>query len=75
MDKILVTRTEAAEALGLSVRAIDYLLAQGKLQSRKIGKRRLIPRAAIESFARRDHARIAPPTPESLLHSARHEDK
>ena len=64
MDKVLVTRTEAAEALGLSVRAIDYLLAQGKLQSRKIGKRRLIPRAAIESFARRDQARIVPPTPE-----------
>ncbi len=50
MDKILATRTEAAEALGLSVRAIDYLLAQGRLQSRKIGKRRLIPRAAIESL-------------------------
>ena len=60
MDKILVTRAEAARALGLSLRAIDYLLAGGKLATRKVGRRRLIPRSELERFARRDHESIVP---------------
>ncbi|HMK29503.1 MAG TPA: helix-turn-helix domain-containing protein [Terriglobales bacterium] len=60
MDKLLLTRAEAAVALGLSTRAIDYLVHQGRLPSRKLGKRRLIPVSAVEAFARRDHARISP---------------
>ncbi len=60
MDKILVTRAEAARALGLSLRAIDYLLAGGKLVTRKVGRRRLIPRSELERFARRDHQSIVP---------------
>jgi len=61
MDKLLVTRKEAAEALGgISTRALDYLIRTGKLPSRKLGKRRLIPVSALENFARRDCDRISP---------------
>lgn len=60
MEVLLLTRREAAQALGLSVRAIDYLVRQGRLASRKLGKRRLFPRAAVEKFAKRDCGRIVP---------------
>jgi excisionase family DNA binding protein len=66
MEKLLVTRHEAAAAaLGLSLRGVDYLLAQGKLATRKIGRRRLIPRTELERFARSDCDRIAP-APEAV---------
>ena len=60
MEPMLVTRSEAAQALGLSVRAVDYLVQQRRLPSRKLGKRRLIPRKAVEAFAQRDTGRITP---------------
>ncbi len=60
LQPLLITRREAAEALGLSVRAIDYLVQQGRLRSRKLGKRRLFPREEVERFAKRDCARIVP---------------
>lgn len=60
MDHILLTRNEAAAALGLSTRTIDYLIASGKLSSRKLGKRRLIPRAGIKQIAKSGCGRITP---------------
>ena len=60
MDKLLLTRNEAAEALNLSPRSIDYLVSIGRLTSRKFGKRRLIPREAVEHFAKQGCGRIAP---------------
>ena len=61
MDKLLLTRIEAAAALTLSPRSVDYLIASGKLASRKLGKRRLIPRDAVERLAKQGCGRIAPP--------------
>ncbi len=49
--------------LGLSERSVFWLITTGQLASRKMGKRRLIPREAIERFASRDHARIRPVQP------------
>jgi excisionase family DNA binding protein len=63
MDTILLTRTEAAAALNLSARSVDYLVAKGRLPSRKFGRRRLIPRDAIERLAKQGCGRITP-TPE-----------
>ncbi len=60
MEKVLITLQEAAAALGLSLRGVDYLLAQGRLATRKIGRRRLIPRTELERFARHDCDRISP---------------
>jgi excisionase family DNA binding protein len=58
MDKLLLARKDAAELLNLSTRSIDYLIAQGRLPSRKFGKRRLIPRIAVERVAKNGCARI-----------------
>ena len=44
---VLISREVAAVMLSLSVRSIDYLVSQGKLPARKLGRRKLIPRAAI----------------------------
>jgi excisionase family DNA binding protein len=55
MDKLLLSRTEAASYLGISLRSLDSLLAARELASRRIGRRRLIERRVLEQFARRDH--------------------
>lgn len=53
-DSIALSRREAADALRISLRTIDYLLAQRKLCGRRIGRRIVIPRVEIEKFLRRD---------------------
>jgi len=53
--KLLVGREEAAARLSLSVRSVDYLLADRLLKFRRIGGRVLIPIAELERFARIDH--------------------
>jgi excisionase family DNA binding protein len=55
-DKILVDKKTAAAALSVSVRTLENLLKNKEIIARKIGRRTLIPRAALESFARHDHA-------------------
>ncbi len=52
---LLYSRQDAASILGVSVRAIDYLVATQQLTARSIGRRRLIPRSDLDRFARRDH--------------------
>jgi excisionase family DNA binding protein len=59
-NTLLVSRQQAAALLGLSLRGIDYLLARGELPSRRLGKRRLIPRSAVERLSRHDLTRITP---------------
>ena len=54
MDKILVSKKEAAAALGVSLRTVENLIASKQLDARRIGRRRLIPRASLEKLARRD---------------------
>ena len=54
-NKLLVCREEAAEILSISVRSVDYLLANRQLTSRRIGSRNLIPVADLKRFARMDH--------------------
>jgi excisionase family DNA binding protein len=53
--KILVGREEAAQLLSISVRGIDYLLANRRLPFRKLGGRILIPLAELRKFAHSDH--------------------
>jgi excisionase family DNA binding protein len=54
MEKLLVSKREAAEALGCSVRTIENLIARKALVSRRVGRRRMIPCASLMQFARRD---------------------
>jgi len=50
--KILVSKRHAAEALGICVRTLEKLIAGGKLPVVRIGRRILVPAAALERFAR-----------------------
>jgi excisionase family DNA binding protein len=47
---LLYRVTEAAVLLGISRTNVYYLMNDGRLGSVRIGSRRLIPRAALESF-------------------------
>jgi excisionase family DNA binding protein len=47
---------EAARRLSLSPRTVAALVSTGELQSRKVGRRRIIPVSALEKFLARDHS-------------------
>lgn len=51
-DVLLVTRDEAARVLRISVRNLDTLTAEGKLQATRIGRRVLYRREELSRFAR-----------------------
>ena len=51
MNAVCMGRAQAAEALDLSLRGIDYLIARGKLRAIRVGRRVLIPRTELERFA------------------------
>lgn len=53
--RLLYDRKEAARQLSISVRSLDALIGNGHLDTRRIGKRVLIPRGALVKFARADH--------------------
>ena len=57
---ILYTRKDAAAAIGLSVRALDYFISQGKVKVRRLGKRVLVPRVELERLAAKDQPAIVP---------------
>jgi excisionase family DNA binding protein len=57
-EKVLYTKREAAQLLSISVRSLDYLIFSRQMPARRIGRRVLVHRDAIEQFARRDHAFI-----------------
>jgi excisionase family DNA binding protein len=53
--KLLVSREEAAQLLSISQRGLDYLIANRRLSTRRIGGRVLIPVADLRKYARGDH--------------------
>ena len=55
VEKLLYSRRDAAEALSLSIRSVDYLITTGRLSTRRIGGKLLIPAGALRRFAREDH--------------------
>lgn len=63
-EAILLSRKQAALLLGISLRSLDYLIAQGRLRTRRIGKRVLILRQEVDRFSRGDH-------PEPIVPEAR----
>jgi excisionase family DNA binding protein len=52
--KLLYSRQEAAYALGISVRSVDYLIANKKLLVRRLGGRVLIPVSEVRRASRCD---------------------
>ena len=55
VEKFLYSKAEAAYALGVSKRSIEYLISAQKLETRRIGSRVLIPADALRRFARANH--------------------
>jgi excisionase family DNA binding protein len=54
-EQLLISKREAAAVLGVSVRTLENLLSLKELPARRIGRRCLIERRALEVFAKRDH--------------------
>ena len=53
--RLLHPRKEAAWLVGISVRSLDYLIANKQLATRKIGGRVLIPHSELVRFSKADH--------------------
>jgi hypothetical protein len=58
VEKLLYSRRDTAEALCLSIRSVDYLITTGRLSTRRIGGKILIPATAVRRFAREDHPEL-----------------
>ena len=50
--KLLCSRQDAASALSVCLRTVDYLISSGKLKTIKIGRRTLVKQNSIEMLAR-----------------------
>lgn len=55
VKKLLYSRKDAAFALSISTRSLDYLIERGELLTRRLGKKILIPAGELSRFARADH--------------------
>jgi excisionase family DNA binding protein len=55
VEKLLYSKQDAAEALSLSVRSIDYLISTQRLPMHRVGGKVMIPANAVRRFARGDH--------------------
>jgi excisionase family DNA binding protein len=53
VEPLLYPVEEAAQLLGIGRSALFELIGRSELESVKIGRRRLIPRAAIDSYVER----------------------
>jgi len=53
--RLLYDRKSAAKQLSISVRALDRLVANKCINTRRIGSRVLIPYGELKRFARADH--------------------
>lgn len=53
--RLLYSRKEAARQLSISIRLVDYLIANKPLATRRMWKRVMIPHSELVRFARADH--------------------
>ena len=52
METLLLSKQEAARMLGVSIRSLEHLISRKEIPTRRIGRRVLIARSAVESFAK-----------------------
>jgi excisionase family DNA binding protein len=52
MEKLMLSKSEAGQALGVSLRTIDRLISSGQIATRRIGRRVLIYRSEVEKLTR-----------------------
>jgi excisionase family DNA binding protein len=53
MPKLLCSRQEAADCIGVSLSTFKELLAHGDIKSVRIGRRRLVPVASLTDYLSR----------------------
>ena len=53
--RLLYTRNEAARQLSISVRSLDYFVANKEFDTRRIGRRVFITHPSLIRFAGRNH--------------------
>ncbi len=53
--RLLYDRKEAARQLSISIRSLDYLIANKELNTRRIGKKVLIPHGELVRYANANH--------------------
>jgi excisionase family DNA binding protein len=63
MAKLLFSKRETADALGVSLRTVDNLISRKELAVRHVGRRVLVPFDTLQQFAKRDHRTKVPPVP------------
>jgi hypothetical protein len=54
-QRLLYSRNEAACQLSISVRSLDYLISGKELETRRIGKKVLVPHGSLSRFAQANH--------------------
>jgi len=54
-EVLAMSKVEAAQMLGVSVRTVDRLIALKELPVRRLGRRVLIPRNSLQTLLRVDH--------------------
>jgi hypothetical protein len=68
VPKLLYSRKDGAFALSISVRSLDYLIANKQLNTRKLGKKIMIPYGELSRFARADHTALTQHPNETAVH-------
>jgi len=48
-------RKGAARQLSVSIRTLDYLIKRRQIATRRIGKKKVIPRSELQRFIKADH--------------------
>jgi hypothetical protein len=61
IPRLLFSRRSAAMALDISVRMIDYAIAAGLIETRRVNSRILIPSDSLANFAASDRVIPKPP--------------
>lgn len=56
-DRLLLSRADAARLLGIGTTKLDDLIARRLIRTKRIGRRVLVPRAAVEEFVTGDGPR------------------
>ena len=60
VEPILIDKQRGRDVSNLSIRTLEYRIASGEIETRKIGKRRLIVYKSLVRWLARDHpSRIA----------------
>ena len=54
-EALALSKIDAAQMLGVSLRTVDRLIALKRLPVRRLGRRVLIPRNSLQNFLRVDH--------------------